>query len=171
MNRLGLANLAVVLPALLFFAAWLSRVVSNVPALGGGIPSTSPGRAFVNTLIPLVNLRTVPGMVQDVLYRLDPRGGGVFMVGAAWFGLVGSWIVSFLAGWYLDLRLTFDLFNAASLEEAVASFRTLLTLAVAIDVSTGALIAIGAVVLIALMIRIERRSRARDAEVRALAGV
>ena len=171
MNRLGLANLAVVLPALLFFAAWLSRVVSNVPALGGGIPSTSPGRAFVNTLIPLVNLRTVPGMVQDVLYRLDPRGGGVFMVGAAWFGLVGSWIVSFLAGWYLDLRLTFDLFNAASLEEAVASFRTLLTLAVAIDVSTGALIAIGAVVPIALMIRIERRSRARDAEVRALAGV
>jgi hypothetical protein len=171
MNRLGLANLAVVLPALLFFAAWLSRVVSNVPALGGGIPSTSPGRAFVNTLIPLVNLRTVPGMVQDVLYRLDPRGGGVFMVGAAWFGLVGSWIVSFLAGWYLDLRLTFDLFNAASLEEAVASFRTLLTLAVAIDVATGALIAIGAVVLIALMIRIERRSRARDAEVRALAGV
>ncbi|HET9456171.1 MAG TPA: DUF4328 domain-containing protein [Candidatus Limnocylindrales bacterium] len=171
MNRLGLANLAVVLPALLFFAAWLSRVVSNVPALGGGIPSTSPGRAFVNTLIPLVNLRTVPGMVQDVLYRLDPRGGGVFMVGAAWFGLVGSWIVSFLAGWYLDLRLTFDLFNAASLEEAVASFRTLLTLAVAIDVATGALIASGAVVLIALMIRIERRSRARDAEVRALAGV
>ena len=171
MNRLGLANLAVVLPALLFFAAWLSRVVSNVPALGGGIPSTSPGRAFVNTLIPLVNLRTVPGMVQDVLYRLDPRGGGVFMVGAAWFGLVGSWIVSFLAGWYLDLRLTFDLFNAASLEEAVASFRTLLTLAVAIDVATGALIATGAVVLIALMIRIERRSRARDAEVRALAGV
>ncbi|HET9521957.1 MAG TPA: DUF4328 domain-containing protein [Candidatus Limnocylindrales bacterium] len=171
MNRLGLANLAVVLPALLFFAAWLSRVVSNVPALGGGIPSTSPGRAFVNTLIPLVNLRTVPGMVQDVLYRLDPRGGGVFMVGAAWFGLVGSWLVSFVAGWYLDLRLTFDLFNAASLEEAVASVRTLLTLAVAIDVATGALIAIGAVVLIALMIRIERRSRARDAEVRALAGV
>ena len=171
MNRLGLANLTVVLPALLFFAAWLSRVVSNVPGLGGGIPSTSPGRAFVNTLIPLVNLRTVPGMVQDVLYRLDPRGGGVFMVGAAWFGLVGSWIVSFLAGWYLDLRLTFDLFNAASLEEVVASFRTLLTLAVAIDVATGALIATGAVVLIALMIRIERRSRARDAEVRALAGV
>ena len=171
MNRLGLANLAVVLPALLFFAAWLSRVVSNVPALGGGIPSTSPGRAFVNTLIPLVNLRTVPGMVQDVLYRLDPRGGGVFMVGAAWFGLVGSWLVSFVAGWYLDLRLTFDLLNAASLEEAVASVRTLLTLAVAIDVATGALIAIGAVVLIALMIRIERRSRARDAEVRALAGV
>jgi hypothetical protein len=36
---------------------------------------------------------------------------------------------------------------------------------------TGVLIAIGAVVLIMLMIRIERRSRARDAEVRAVAGV
>jgi len=37
-RTLGLVRLAIVLPALLFFAAWLSRVVSNVPALGGGLP-------------------------------------------------------------------------------------------------------------------------------------
>jgi hypothetical protein len=37
-------------------------------------------------------------------------------------------------------------------------------------VVTGVLIAIGAVVLIMLMVRIERRSRTRDAEVRAVAG-
>ena len=170
-NRLGLANLAVVLPALLFFAAWLSRVVSNVPALGGGIPGTSPGRAFINTLIPLVNLRSVPGMVQDVLYRLDPKGGGIFMVGVAWLGLVGSWIVAFFAGWYLDLRLTFDLFNASSLEEAVESVRSLITAAVILDIFTGVLIALGALVLIMLMVRIERRSRSRDAEIRAVAGL
>lgn len=169
--RLTLINIAVVIPALLFFAAWLGRVVSNVPALGGGIPNTTPRRAFVNTLIPLVNLRTVPGMVNDVLYRLDPKGGGVFMVGIAWLGLVGSWILSFVAGYYLDLRLTFDVRNAESLDEAVESVRPLLNAAVIIDIVTGILIAIGAVVLIALMIRIERRSHARDAEVRAVAGV
>ena len=168
-DQLGLLNLAVVIPTLLFFAAWLSRVVSNVPALGGGVPGTTPWRAFVNTLIPLVNLRTVPSMVQDVLYRLDPKAGGLFMLGIAWLGLVGSWIVSFVVGWYLDLRLTFDIANAASLDEAIKSFRTLMTAAVITDIATGVLVTIGAIVLIMVMVRIERRSRARDAEVRALA--
>jgi uncharacterized protein DUF4328 len=170
-DRLGLVNLAVVLPALLFLAAWLSRVVSNVPALGGGIPGSSPTRAFINTLIPLVNLRTVPGMLQDVLYRLDPKGGGLFMIGIAWLGLVGSWILSFVAGWYIRLRVTFDIANATSLEDAVEAVRPLLTAAVVVDVVASALIAIGAVVLILLMIRVERRSAARDAEVRAVAGI
>ena len=110
-------------------------------------------------------------MIQDVLYRLDPKGGGLFMVGVAWLGLVGSWILSFVAGWYIDLRVTFDAVNAASIEDFVESVRPLLTAAVIIDIVTGALIAIGALVLIALMVRIERRSRARDAEVRAVAGV
>lgn len=168
-DQLGLLSLAVVVPTLLFFASWLSRVVSNVPALGGGVPGTSPWRAFVNTLIPIVNLRTVPGMVQDVLYRLDPKAGGLFMLGIAWLGLVGSWIVSFVAGWYLDLRITFDILNAATLDEAIKSMRTLMTAAVIIDIVTGVLITIGAIVLIMVMVRIERRSRARDAEVRAVA--
>lgn len=168
-DQLGLLSLAVVVPTLLFFASWLSRVVSNVPALGGGVPGTSPWRAFVNTLIPIVNLRTVPGMVQDVLYRLDPKAGGLFMLGIAWLGLVGSWIVSFVAGWYLDLRITFDILNAATLDEAIKSIRTLMTAAVIIDIVTGVLITIGAIVLIMVMVRIERRSRARDAEVRAVA--
>jgi uncharacterized protein DUF4328 len=170
-GRLDVVGLAVVLPALLFFAAWLSRVVSNVPALGGGVPGASPWRAFVTTLIPVTNLRTVPGIIQDVLYRLDPKAGGLFMIGIAWFGLVGSWIFSYFASRYVNLRVTFDIRNATSLDQAIESLRTLLTAALIIDIVTGVLIAIGAVVLIMLMVRIERRSRARDAEVRALAGV
>jgi hypothetical protein len=168
-NALGLVGLAVIVPGLVFFAAWLSRVVGNVPALGGGLPGTNPGRAFINTLIPLVNLRTVPGMLQDVLYRLDPTAGGLFMIAIAWVGLVGSWIISFVAGWYLDLRLTFDTLNAESLAEWVGSVRGLLTAAFIVDIVTGALIALGAVVLVILILRIERRSAARDSEIRAAA--
>jgi Domain of unknown function (DUF4328) len=168
-DQLGLVNLAIVVPALMFFGAWLGRVVGNVPALGGGIPGTSPGRAFIKTLTPVANLWLVPGMIQDVLYRLDPKGGGLFMVGIAWVGLVGSWIISFIAGWYFDLRLTFDILNADSVKEGVAAFRALLGPAFVIDVVTLVMIAIGVVVLIMLMVRIERRSRARDAEVRAVA--
>jgi Domain of unknown function (DUF4328) len=168
-NQLFLINIAVVVPALLFFGAWLGRVIGNVPALGGGVPGTSPGRAFIKTLTPVANLWLVPGMIQDVLYRLDPKGGGLFMVGIAWVGLVGSWIVSFIAGWYFDLRLTFDILNAESIKEAVAAFRALLGPIFILDIVTLAMMAIGVLVLIMLMVRIERRSRARDAEVRAVA--
>jgi hypothetical protein len=171
LDRLRLVGIAVVVPALLFFGAWLGRVVSNVPALGGGLPDTSPSRAFIKTLTPVVNLWTVPGMVQDVLYRLDPRAGGLFMLGIAWLGLVGSWVISFVAGWYIPLRIRFDVLNATSIKDAVAAVRGLLTAALVVDVLTGILITIGILVLIMVMIRIERRSRARDAEVRAVAGV
>jgi hypothetical protein len=170
-GTLGLVRLAIVIPLLLFFALWLSRVVSNVPALGGGVPGTSAGRAFVATLVPVLNLRTVPGTIQDVLYRLDPKAGGFFTVAIAWVGLVGSWIIAVVASRYLSLRVTFDIANAASLDEAIESTRTSITAATIVDVVTGALIAIGALVLVIVMIRIERRSRARDAEVRAVAGV
>ena len=170
-DQLGWVNLAVVVPALVFFGAWLGRVVANVPALGGGVPGTSPARALVNTLIPFVNLRTVPGMIQDVLYRLDPKGGGFFMVMIAWIGLVGSWILSFVGGWYIRLRVTFDIANAETLDDAIDSVRGLLFAATILDIVASVLIGIGAIVLIVLMMRIERRSRARDLEIRAVAGV
>ena len=168
---IGLIRLGIVLPTLLFFAAWLSRVVSNVPALGGGVPGTSPWRAFVTTLVPGLNLRTVPGTIQDVLYRLDPTAGGFFTVALAWVGLVGSWLISVIAARYLSARIFFDIRNATSLEDAVEAARGSITAASVSDVVTGGLIALGALVLIVVMIRIERRSSARDREVRTAAGV
>jgi hypothetical protein len=165
--------LSIVVPilTLLFFASWLSRVVANVPALGGGVPNTSPAQAFISTLIPIVNLKTVPGTVQDVMYRLDPKAGGLFMLGLAWVGIVGSFIVSFIAGWYLDLRMRFDTQGAESISDFVATLRGLLWPALLIDIATTAMIAIGSVILILIVVRIERRSRDRDAEIRAVAGV
>jgi hypothetical protein len=168
---IALVRLAIILPTLLFFALWLSRVVANVPALGGGIPGTSPWRAFGTTLVPGLNLRTVPGTIQDVLYRLDPKAGGFFMVAIAWVGLVGSWLISVVASRYLSARVVFDVRNATSLGEAVDSVRGLVSAALVIDIVTAILTALGALVLIMVMIRIERRSFARDAEIRAVAGV
>ena len=171
-DRLGWINLAIVVPALVFFGAWLGRVVANVPALGGGIPGTSPARALVNTLIPLVNLKTVPGMIQDVLYRLDPKGGGFFMVMIAWIGLVGQLdpvlrrrLVPPTCGSRSTSRTPRRSTRRSSPFAGSCSRRRSSTS------SRRVLIAIGAIVLILLMIRIERRSRARDLEIRAVAGV
>jgi hypothetical protein len=76
--------------AVIGFAIWLSLVTLNVPALGGGTPSRSPMKALIYPLIPILNLVKVPGMIQDALYRVDPRAGGFFMVAVAWFGLVAA---------------------------------------------------------------------------------
>ena len=113
----GLVRLGLALAAVLFVGAWLSRVTANIPALGGGVPRTTPTKAFIYPLIPIWNLIKVPGMIQDALYRVDPQAGGFFMLALAWFGLVGSWIISFFAGWVLDLQLESDLRTARTATE------------------------------------------------------
>lgn len=163
-----LAYLGLAVLALLAFATWLSRVFSNIPVLGGGTPGTTPAKAFVYPLIPLWNLIKTPGMIQDALYRLDPKAGGFFMVLIAWIGLVGSWIFSFFAGWVLGIKLVGDAMNAvtpAAIGEVLQGF---FDASVVVEIVTNVMVTGGAVMLILVMARIERRARHRDAEIRAL---
>jgi Domain of unknown function (DUF4328) len=168
---LGLIRLALVIPAIVLFGAWLSRVISNVPALGGGVPDATPTKAFVYSLIPGLNLRKVPGMVQDALYRLDPKAGGFFMVIVAWVGFVGSWILSYVLGRWIALRLATSEYNAGSQDELITAYREAIDYQFILDVVTTILIAIGAVVLVIIMFRIQVRSAAREREIRSAVGV
>ena len=76
---------------LAFFAwgAWLSRVVANVPALGGGWTRSSPREAFLSSIVPLHNLVWMPAAVRDAVVRLSrgttPRND---LVSAWWLTLV-----------------------------------------------------------------------------------
>ena len=138
------------------------------PGPGGGTPGTSPTKAFIYPLIPIWNLVKTPGMIQDALYRLDPQAGGFFMVLIAWIGLVGSWLVSFIAGWVLSARLVGDIVGAETQAAVGDAFTSYFDASVAVDVATSLMVAAGAVVLILVMARIERRARHRDAEIRTL---
>jgi hypothetical protein len=163
-----LVRAVVLVVAVVAFAAWLSRVIANIPALGGGQPSTTPARAFVYTLIPLWNLIKVPGMLQDALYRVEPRAGGFFMVAAAWFGLVGSWIVSFMGGWIIGFGLVKAITDAPDRVVATQALQGSLDQSFALDFVTSAMVVIGALILVLLIARVERRCAARDSEVRAV---
>lgn len=156
--------------ALLTFAAWLAVGVANIPGLGGGTPSASPAWAFVSTLIPLLNLVRVPRILQEVLYRSDPRGGGVLLLAIAWVGLIGSWIVARLAIFYMDTRLVTDLINSQTVAEYVRSTRPLLDFAVVVDVGTTAMVTIGAAALVATIALVERRTAIRNREIDAALG-
>jgi hypothetical protein len=152
--------------ALVFFAAWLSRVIMNVPALGGGTPNTTPTKAFVYPLIPFWNLFKTPPMIQDALYRLDPKAGGFFMILVAWIGLVGSAIIGFLAGWWVNLRIATVATSSQSFGEAIAIVQGAYDMQLLVDILTTLMSSLGAVVLVMIMFRIESRARARDTEIR-----
>ena len=165
-RTIAVIRLFLVVAAVVAFGAWLSRVIANIPALGGGQPSTTPTRAFVYTLIPIWNLIKVPGMLQDALYRVEPRAGGFFMVAAAWFGLVGSWIVSILGGWVIGIGLFKAVVDSPSRPAAVQAIQGSLDQSFALDFVTSVMVVAGAIILVLLLVRIERRCAARDAEVR-----
>src|SRR5262245_12558240 len=151
-------------------AAWSSLSIANLPGLGGGEAPIDSVRAFVYTLIPGYTFRHVPKMIQTLLYRLDPRSGGVIVAGVAWLGLVGAVIVSWAAGVYIDARLQLDAVNAESVAEYIQSVRGLLDSAVIVDVVTTGMIVVGALALVATIVRVERRARARDHEVEVAVG-
>ena len=78
------ANLLAWLLAFVAWGAWLSRVVANVPALGGGWPAVTPRAAFINSVVPIYNLYGATAIVRDVLVRLSAPG-------AARIGLLTAW--------------------------------------------------------------------------------
>jgi hypothetical protein len=156
--------------AVLAFGLWLSRVRLNIPALGGGTPDWGPWKALLYPLIPIVNLVRVPGMVQDALYRLDPRGGGLGMVLLAWVGFVGSWIVGVIGSVVIASSFAGTVIGARSVEVLADAFGSLIDQSVILSIITEAMTAAGALVLVAVIARIESRAAARDAEVRASFG-
>ncbi len=162
----GIVRTITAIIALFTFALWLSRVVANIPALGGGSASVSSTRAFITPLIPIYNLAKTPGIIQEALYRTDPRAGGFFMIAAAWIGLVGSAFVAFFANWWVNLRIASIAFNATSVGQAIDELAQVFDIAMIIEIITALMVSVGAVILVLVMFRIESRARARDREIR-----
>jgi len=100
--QLPLTALWVILAAgaLVAWAAWLSRVVDNLPALGAGYARVSPQIAFVENFLMGRNLYSMPARVREVTQKLHPAGGGDEILAAAWLALFGS-VVGGRIGFYV----------------------------------------------------------------------
>lgn len=55
-----LARILLLFLAVVAFGVWLARVMTNIPALGGGQPNTAVWKALVYPMIPILNLVKVP---------------------------------------------------------------------------------------------------------------
>ena len=114
----------------------------NIPALGGGMPGTTPTKAFIYPLIPFWNLFKTPPMIQDALYRLDPQAGGFFMILIAWFGLVGSALIGVLRGLVGEPADRRRGGGARSLDDAIVIVQNAYDTQVVIDVVTTLMVVV-----------------------------
>lgn len=83
--------------ALIAYAAWISRVVSNLPALGLGYSRVSASMAFLEPLIPGFNLYALPARLGEVLKKLDEKGNGLPLLGLAALLFLGPAVIAGIA--------------------------------------------------------------------------
>jgi len=152
----AIVQLAAVALALVAWAAWLSRVVGNLPAVGAGYPNVTPRAAFLENFVPFLNFLRVPAILRDVVRRLDPGGRGDALIAAAWLGLVGGILVPRFAGPVVQIASP-DVGSAVDASVVVA------------QVGIGFQVA-GGLFLIALMGWIEGRMRARARDIAGRSG-
>lgn len=98
------SELAVYGVAIAAFLWWLSRVVANIPALGGGWPPVSPTGAIGWWLVPGANLFQGPRIVADAHERLHVDGRpGTWLVGLWWGSFLGTYLIERAATWIVSI--------------------------------------------------------------------
>jgi Domain of unknown function (DUF4328) len=87
------AYVGLVVLAFVAWAAWLSRVVDNLPALGVGYSRATPRMAFIESVIPVFNLFRLPVRVREVTRLLHPQGEGDGLIAAGWLVMFAGWVI------------------------------------------------------------------------------
>jgi hypothetical protein len=91
-----LAWVPIAVAGLIMWAAWISRMMDNLPALGLGYPRVTPTMAFVENFLPGFNLFRMPARIREVSSKLDPTGNQG-LIAVAWLALFGSWLIARVA--------------------------------------------------------------------------
>jgi hypothetical protein len=133
--------------ALTAWAAWLSRVVDNLPSLGLGYARVSPQMAFIENFLMGRNLYSMPARVREVTQKLHPAGGGDEILAVAWLALFGS-VIGGRFGFYVARFLAGSEDDYLRARIVVGGFTTLVALA-------------GYVLVVAVIQRVERLAEAR----------
>ncbi len=137
--------------ALVAWAAWLSRVVDNLPALGVGYARVSPQIAFVENFLMGRNLYSMPARVREVTQKLHPAGGGDEILAVAWLALFGS-VVGGRIGFYVARILAGTEADYLRARIVIGGLTTIVALA-------------GYVLVVGVIRRVERLSEERAASV------
>jgi hypothetical protein len=80
--------------ALVAYGAWISRAVANLPPLGAGYSRVSSSWAFLEPLIPGLNLYSLPARAGEVVQKLGGSGKGLPMIAISFFLIIGPPVVA-----------------------------------------------------------------------------
>lgn len=86
--------------ALVAYGLWISRAVANLPPLGAGFSRVSPNWAFLEPLIPGLNLYALPARAGEVMSKLGGSTIGMPLIAVSFFLIIGPPIA---AGIFLRL--------------------------------------------------------------------
>lgn len=75
--------------ALAAYGWWISRAVANLPPLGAGYSRVSPSWAFLEPLIPGLNLFALPARSAEVISKLGGSALGTSLIAIAFFLIIG----------------------------------------------------------------------------------
>jgi hypothetical protein len=84
LGRLGIVYPLLGVLAIGGLGYWASRVVANIPLLGGGWPRFTPGQALIEHVIPGWNVLRTPGVYREMQVRLSPDGRSNDLLILAW---------------------------------------------------------------------------------------
>jgi hypothetical protein len=129
---------------------WASRVVANVPLLGGGWPRFTPGQAFLEHVIPGWNVLRTPGVYRDIQTRLSEDGDANDL-------LIVAWVLLNIAAIVIVRPIGSTL---AGFADSVESALTIITVVNYLSISLQGL-AILVIALLVFEIEGEQRDRAR----------
>ena len=75
--------------ALVAYGFWISRAVANLPPLGAGYSRVSPSWAFIEPLIPGLNLYALPARTGEVISKLGGSMLGTSLIAISFFLIIG----------------------------------------------------------------------------------
>jgi hypothetical protein len=122
--------------AILLYAAWISRVVWNLPAVKLGYSRVSAQMAFIEPLIPGFNLYALPARIGEALRKLDEHGPGLPLLGLSWILFVIPPVVAGVA-----IRLSGEVESAADFARTSGFALFLMSTFQAVGLSIGLYVA------------------------------
>ena len=75
--------------ALVAYGLWISRAVANLPPLGAGFSRVSPSWAFLEPLIPGLNLWSLPARAAEIISKLGGSMLGTSLIAISFFLIIG----------------------------------------------------------------------------------
>jgi uncharacterized protein DUF4328 len=151
-RQVSLGIIALYVAAGIATLAWLRRVVSNIPAVGGGDPAVGPTGAVVWWFVPIANLFKPYQAVAESWRSLATSPAG------ASARTVLAWWLLFLLGNILS-----NIYARTPLPETVAAFNSRESLNIAADI----VIVLAGILFVRVILELERRSVARSRAVAA----